>query len=78
MKKKVFNGVMTENVKISSDEFYKLGGFSNPELFRTSQGHFKQVETLVYKQFKKVQKWKSANTHTGEYCSKMSAMVGMI
>ena len=50
--KKVFHGVMTENVKISSDEFYKLGGFSNPELFRTSQGHFKQVETLAYKKFK--------------------------
>mgnify|MGYP003604465496 FL=1 len=59
--KKVFHGVMTDNVKISSDEFYKLGGFSNPELFRTSQGHFKQVETLAYKQFKRVQKWKSAN-----------------
>ena len=53
--KKVFNGLMHENVKISSDEFYKLGGFSNPELFRTSQGHYKQVETLDYKQFKKVQ-----------------------
>ncbi len=44
---------MTENVKISSDEFYKLGGFSNPELFRPSQGHFKQVDTLAYKQFKR-------------------------
>ena len=54
--KKVFDGLMHENVKISSDEFYKLGGFSNPELFRTSQGHFKQVETLTYKQFKKVRK----------------------
>ena len=53
---KVFNGLMHENVKISSDEFYKLGGFSNPELFRTSQGHFKQDETLAYKQFKKVKK----------------------
>lgn len=51
--KKVFDGLMHENVKISSDEFYKLGGFSNPELFRTSQGHFKQVETLAYKAFKK-------------------------
>ena len=50
--KKVYNGVMTENVKISSDEFYKLGGFSNPELFRTSQGHFKQVLTLEYRKFK--------------------------
>ena len=50
--KNVFNGVMHENVKISSDEFYKLGGFSNPELFRNSQGHFKQVETLVYIKFK--------------------------
>ena len=50
--KKVFNGLITENVKISSDEFYKLGGFSNPELFRNSQGHFKQVETLAYKKFK--------------------------
>ena len=50
--KKVFNGVMHENVKISSDEFYKLGGFSNPELFRNSQGHFKQVETLAYIKFK--------------------------
>ena len=50
--KKVFNGLMVENVKISSDEFYKLGGFSNPELFRNSQGHFKQVETLAYKKFK--------------------------
>lgn len=50
--KKVFNGAMTENIKISSDEFYKLGGFSNPELFRASQGHFKQVETLAYKKFK--------------------------
>ena len=48
--KKVFQGTMTENVKISSDEFYKLGGFSNPDLFRTSQGHFKQVEALAYKQ----------------------------
>lgn len=52
--KKVFNGVMSENVKISSYEFYKLGGFSNPELFRTSQGHFRQVKTLAYKQWKKV------------------------
>lgn len=51
---KVFNGTITENVKISSEEFYKLGGFSNPELFRTSQCHFKQVETLAYKQWKKV------------------------
>ena len=76
--KKVFYGLIHENVKISSDEFYKLGGFSNPELFRTSQGHFKQVETLAYKQFKKVQKWKSANIYTGEYCSKMAAMDGMI
>ena len=50
--KNVFNGVMHENVKISSDEFYKLGGFSNPELFRNSQGHFKQVETLAYIKFK--------------------------
>ena len=75
--KKVFDGVITENVKISSDEFYKLGGFSNPELFRTSQGHFKQVETLAYKQFKKVQKWKNANIHIGESCSKMVGMVGM-
>jgi hypothetical protein len=50
--KKVFNGVMTENIKISSDEFYKLGGFSNTDLFRTSQGHYKQVETLAYKKFK--------------------------
>ena len=54
--KKVFNGLMHENVKISSDEFYKLGGFSNPELFRTPQGHFKQAETLAYRQFKKVKK----------------------
>ena len=50
--KKVFHGAMTENVKISSDEFYKLRGFSNPELFKTSQGHFKQVETLAYRKFK--------------------------
>jgi hypothetical protein len=50
--KNVFNGVTHENVKISSDEFYKLGGFSNPELFRNSQGHFKQVETLAYIKFK--------------------------
>ena len=50
--KKVFNGNMSENVKISSDEFYKLGGFSNPELFRTSQGHFKVVESAAYKKFK--------------------------
>ena len=50
--KKEFKGFCQEVVKISSDEFYKLGGFSNPELFRTSQGHFKQVETLAYKKFK--------------------------
>ena len=50
---KVFNGLMHENVKISSDEFYKLGGFSNPELFRTSQGHFKELQTEAYKAFKK-------------------------
>ncbi|AIW02881.1 hypothetical protein [Acinetobacter phage P577] len=50
--KKAFNGLMYENIKISSEEFYKLGGFSNPNLFRTSQGHFKQVETLAYKKFK--------------------------
>lgn len=54
--KKVFNGLMTENVKISSDEFYKLGSFSNPDLFRTSQGHFKRVDTDAYKRFKKVNK----------------------
>lgn len=52
--KKVFNGVMTENIKISSDEFYKLGGFSNPELFRNSQGHFKEVQTEAYKAFKRI------------------------
>ena len=51
--KKVFNGLMYDIVKISSDEFYKLGGFSNPELFRTSQGHFKEVETEAYKAFKR-------------------------
>lgn len=54
--KKSFRGLMVENVKISSDEFYKLGGFSNPNLFRNSQGHFKKVETTDYKQWKKVQK----------------------
>jgi len=70
---------MTENVKISSDEFYKLGGFSNPELFRNSQGHFKQVETLAYKAFKKDKvKWKNVNIFIGVYYSKMQAMVGMI
>ena len=60
--KKVFYGVMHENVKISSDEFYKLGGFSNPKLFRTSQGHFKQVETLAYKKFKQT-KWYQKSVH---------------
>lgn len=54
--KKGFNGNMTENVKISSDEFYKLGGFSNHELFRNEKGHFKIVESAAYKQWKKVQK----------------------
>ena len=51
--KNIFNGNMTENIKISSDEFYKLGGFSNPDLFRNSQGHFKRIETAEYKAFKK-------------------------
>lgn len=51
--KKVFNGLMYENIKISSEEFYKLGGFSNPNLFRNSQGHFKRVESEEYKRFKK-------------------------
>ena len=51
--KKVFNGVITENVKISSDEFYKLVGFSSPELFRNDKGHFKYQDTLAYKQWKK-------------------------
>ena len=50
--KKVFNGVMQTEIKISSDEFYKLGGFGNPELFRTSAGHFKRVDTAAYKRFK--------------------------
>lgn len=57
--KKVFNGEFYKNVKISSDEFYKLGGFSNPDLFRNSQGHFKRVESEEYKRFKKDKiKWK--------------------
>ena len=51
--KKVFKGQFYTEVKISSDEFYKLGGFSNPDLFRNSQGHFKRVETVEYKAFKK-------------------------
>ena len=51
--KKVFKGQFYTEVKISSDEFYKLGGFSNPDLFRNSQGHFKRVETAEYKAFKK-------------------------
>lgn len=54
--KKVFNGLMQTEVKISSDEFYKLGGFSNPELFRNSSGHFKRVETAEYKRFKESNK----------------------
>lgn len=54
--KQVFNGVMEKIVKISSDEFYNLGGFSNPKLFRNSQGHFKYVETVEYKRFKGVKK----------------------
>lgn len=54
--KKVFRGLMQENVKISSDEFYKLGGFSNPDLFRNSQGHFKRVDTVEYKRFKEAKK----------------------
>ena len=58
--KKVFNGVITENVKISSDEFYKLVGFSSPELFRNDKGHFKYQDTLAYKQWKKENgKWKT-------------------
>ena len=51
--KPVFTGKLYTEVKISSDEFYKLGGFSNPDLFRTNQGHFKRVETNEYKAFKK-------------------------
>lgn len=51
--KPVFIGKLYTEIKISSDEFYNLGGFSNPELFRTSQGHFKRVETSEYKAFKK-------------------------
>lgn len=54
--KKVFKGELYKNVKISSDEFYKLGGFSNPDLFRNSQGHFKRVKTEEYKRFKSFQK----------------------
>lgn len=26
--------------KISSDQFYKLGGFANPALFRNDSGHY--------------------------------------
>lgn len=37
----------SQYIKISSDEFYKLGGFSNPFMFRSSQGHF------IYKQDEK-------------------------
>lgn len=51
---KEFKGTFQETVKITSDEFYKLGGFSNPELFRNSQGHFKYQDTLAYKNWKKV------------------------
>lgn len=50
--KQPFLGKMTENVKISSTEFYSLGGFSNPDLFRTDEGHFKRVETAAYRQYK--------------------------
>lgn len=50
--RKVFCGQMTEKVKISSEEFYRLGGFNNPQLFRTSEGHFKQQDTAAYKKFK--------------------------
>lgn len=51
--KKYFNGLLENKIKISSDEFYKLGGFSNPNLFRNDAGHYKYVETEEYKQFKK-------------------------
>jgi len=37
----------SQYIKISSDEFYKLGGFANPYMFRTLQGHF------IYKQDEK-------------------------
>ena len=50
--KKVFNGLMIEAVKISESEFYKLGGFSNPDLFRNIKGHFKNQMTSDYKKFK--------------------------
>lgn len=26
--------------KLSSDQFYKLGGFANPALFRNDSGHY--------------------------------------
>lgn len=50
--KPVFNSVMYENIKISQAAFYHLGGFSNPDLFRTDEGHFQRVETAAYKAFK--------------------------
>lgn len=53
---KEFKGVFQEAVKISSDEFYNLGGFSNPNLFRNDKGHFKYQDTAAYKQFKKDKK----------------------
>lgn len=51
-----FQGYATEKKKISSDEFYSKGGFSNPNLFRTSQGHFEYVESAEYKRWKKLHK----------------------
>ena len=36
--------------KITSDQFYKLGGFSNSALFRNDNGHYIIKDHVNYKQ----------------------------
>jgi hypothetical protein len=56
MNKKPFYGSTTEKVQISKDAFYSKGAFSNPNLFRTDEGHFEVVESKAYKEWKKQNK----------------------
>lgn len=39
--------------RLTSDQFYQLGGFSNPNLFRNDQGHWIVKDSVAYKDFVK-------------------------
>lgn len=42
--------------QITSDQFYKLGGFSNPNLFKNDKGHWIVKDSVAYQEFMSAKK----------------------